>query len=91
MRFWGSALIMNMFTLIGLGVGVAWIYSAVATVAPGLFPASFRGEDRRQPHDRRGRGVVGAWRHAMQRAATGGSGAFELPWEPQAPRQGGGR
>jgi Cu+-exporting ATPase len=33
----------NMFTLIGLGVGVAYGYSLVATVAPGLFPASFRG------------------------------------------------
>jgi Cu+-exporting ATPase len=34
---------LNMFTLIGLGVGVAYAYSVVATVAPGLFPASFRG------------------------------------------------
>src|SRR5437899_7928086 len=36
---------LNMFTLIGLGVGVAYIYSVVATLAPGLFPPSFRGED----------------------------------------------
>jgi P-type Cu+ transporter len=35
---------LNMFTLIGLGVGVAYLYSLVATIAPGLFPASFRGE-----------------------------------------------
>ncbi|HET9767515.1 MAG TPA: copper-translocating P-type ATPase, partial [Thermoanaerobaculia bacterium] len=34
---------LNMFTLIALGVAVAWGYSVVATVAPGLFPASFRG------------------------------------------------
>jgi Cu+-exporting ATPase len=34
---------LNMFTLIGLGVGVAYGYSLVATVAPGIFPASFRG------------------------------------------------
>jgi Cu+-exporting ATPase len=33
---------LNMFTLIGLGVGVAWLYSLVAIVAPGLFPAGFR-------------------------------------------------
>jgi Cu+-exporting ATPase len=33
---------LNMFTLIGLGVSVAYIYSVVATLAPGLFPASFR-------------------------------------------------
>jgi Cu+-exporting ATPase len=32
----------NMFTLIGLGVGVAYAYSVVATVAPALFPPSFR-------------------------------------------------
>ncbi|HEY1780087.1 MAG TPA: heavy metal translocating P-type ATPase [Roseiarcus sp.] len=34
---------LNMFTLIALGVGVAWTYSVVATVAPGLFPSAFRG------------------------------------------------
>ena len=30
----------NMFTLIGLGVGVAWTYSVVAVLFPGIFPAS---------------------------------------------------
>ncbi|MBY6204498.1 cadmium-translocating P-type ATPase [Halomonas denitrificans] len=34
----------NMFTLIALGVSVAYVYSVVAAAAPGLFPASFRGE-----------------------------------------------
>ncbi|MEO6064758.1 MAG: heavy metal translocating P-type ATPase, partial [Lysobacterales bacterium] len=33
---------LNMFTLIAMGVGVAYLYSVVATIAPGLFPASFR-------------------------------------------------
>jgi P-type Cu+ transporter len=33
---------LNMFTLIAMGVGVAWAYSVVATVAPSLFPAAFR-------------------------------------------------
>ena len=33
---------LNMFTLIGLGVAVAYGYSLVAALAPGLFPASFR-------------------------------------------------
>ena len=33
---------LNMFTLIGLGVGVAYGYSLVAVVAPGVFPDSFR-------------------------------------------------
>ncbi len=30
----------NMFTLIAMGVGVAYVYSAVATVAPAIFPPS---------------------------------------------------
>jgi len=34
---------LNMFTLIGLGVGVAYVYSVAATVIPNAFPASFRG------------------------------------------------
>ncbi len=38
---------LNMFTLIGLGVGVAFVYSLVATLAPGIFPASFRGHGGR--------------------------------------------
>ncbi|MGH8090932.1 MAG: heavy metal-binding domain-containing protein, partial [Rudaea sp.] len=32
----------NMYTLIALGTGVAWLYSAVAFVAPGAFPPAFR-------------------------------------------------
>jgi Cu+-exporting ATPase len=32
----------NMYTLIGLGAGVAWLYSAVAFIWPGIFPAGFR-------------------------------------------------
>ncbi len=34
---------LNMFTLIAMGVGVAYAYSLVATLAPGIFPDSFRG------------------------------------------------
>jgi Cu+-exporting ATPase len=36
---------LNMFTLIAVGSGAAWLYSTVATVAPRIFPASFRGAD----------------------------------------------
>ncbi|MEZ0470050.1 heavy metal translocating P-type ATPase [Luteimonas salinilitoris] len=36
----------NMFTLIGIGVGAAFGYSVVATVAPDLFPVSFREHGR---------------------------------------------
>ncbi|MDA0704070.1 MAG: heavy metal translocating P-type ATPase [Proteobacteria bacterium] len=34
---------LNMFTLIAIGTGAAWLYSAVATLAPDLFPAALRG------------------------------------------------
>ncbi len=33
---------LNMFTLIAVGVGSAYVYSAVAVIAPGIFPSSFR-------------------------------------------------
>ena len=36
---------LNMFTLIAIGTGAAWVYSAFAALAPGLFPTSFRGPD----------------------------------------------
>jgi P-type Cu+ transporter len=43
-RFWASLKTrnLNMFTLIGLGVGVAYTYSIVATVAPQMFPETLR-------------------------------------------------
>lgn len=43
---------LNMFTLIALGVGAAYLYSLVATLAPGLFPAVFR-----DPHT----GLIGVY------------------------------
>ncbi|HNP30601.1 MAG TPA: HAD-IC family P-type ATPase, partial [Nitrospirales bacterium] len=45
-RAWASLVnrSLNMFTLIALGTGTAYLYSAVATLAPELFPESFRGE-----------------------------------------------
>ena len=44
-RGWRSVVTrnLNMFTLIGLGVGVSYAFSVVGTAFPGLFPASFRG------------------------------------------------
>jgi Cu+-exporting ATPase len=36
---------LNMFTLIAMGTGVAFAYSVVAALLPGLFPAAFRGPD----------------------------------------------
>jgi Cu+-exporting ATPase len=36
---------LNMFTLIAMGTGVAWVYSVVAVALPGVFPAAFRGSE----------------------------------------------
>jgi Cu+-exporting ATPase len=46
-RGWQSVLTrnLNMFTLIAMGTGVAWVYSVVATVLPAAFPSTFRGHD----------------------------------------------
>lgn len=43
-RFWASLVNRspNMFTLIGLGTGAAYLYSVAATLFPQFFPASFR-------------------------------------------------
>ncbi|HEX2712657.1 MAG TPA: heavy metal translocating P-type ATPase, partial [Candidatus Acidoferrales bacterium] len=44
-RAWASIVNrrLNMFTLIALGTGTAYLYSDVATIFPGIFPAAFRG------------------------------------------------
>jgi Cu+-exporting ATPase len=46
-RFWTSLVNRspNMFTLIGMGTGVAYVYSVIASVAPQIFPASLRTMD----------------------------------------------
>ncbi len=36
---------LNMFTLIAMGTGIAWLFSVIATFAPGIFPDSFRSQD----------------------------------------------
>ncbi len=36
---------LNMFTLIAMGTGVAWVYSVVATLLPDIFPQAFRQHD----------------------------------------------
>lgn len=43
-RGWASVVSrnLNMFTLIAMGTGIAWLYSIVATAAPDIFPAAFR-------------------------------------------------
>jgi Cu+-exporting ATPase len=50
-RAWTSVLTrkLNMFTLIAMGTGVAWLFSVIATLAPGIFPDSFRSMDGTVP------------------------------------------
>ena len=50
-RGWASIVSrrLNMFTLIALGTGVAYVYSLVAALTPGIFPASFRDHDGQVP------------------------------------------
>jgi Cu+-exporting ATPase len=50
-RGWASitARSLNMFTLIAMGTGVAWTYSVLATLLPGLFPAALRASDGAVP------------------------------------------
>jgi len=46
-RAWQSLVTrnLNMFTLIAMGTGIAWLYSVAAIIAPGIFPPTFRGPD----------------------------------------------
>jgi len=67
----------NMFTLIAIGVGAAFLYSLVATLAPGLFPPSFREHGAMVPVYYEAAGVVitlvllGQVLELRARAATG--------------------
>jgi Cu+-exporting ATPase len=68
---------LNMFTLIALGVGAAFLYSLVATCAPGVFPATFRSHGGMVPVYYEAAGVVvtlvllGQVLELRARAATG--------------------
>ena len=56
-RAWSSIVhrSLNMFSLIALGTGSAYLYSVVATTVPGIFPAGFRGPEGRLPSTSRPR------------------------------------
>jgi Cu+-exporting ATPase len=68
---------LNMFTLIAIGVGAAFLYSVVATLAPGIFPATFRTHGSMVPVYYEAAGVVvtlvllGQVLELRARAATG--------------------
>ena len=87
-RGWASVVNrhLNMFTLIALGVGAAYAYSVVATIAPGLFPDSFRMNGR-------GRGLLRAGGgHRRARAARTGAGtARPQPHQRRDPQSAGPR
>jgi Cu+-exporting ATPase len=78
-RGWTSAMTgrLNMFTLISIGVGAAFGYSMLATIAPNLFPPSFRASDGMVPVYYEAAGVVvtlvllGQVLELRARAATG--------------------
>ncbi len=83
----------NMFTLIAIGVGAAFLYSLVATLAPGLFPPSFRAHGMAVPVYYEAAGVVVAFVLLGQvlelraRAATGRAIRALLDLAPKTARR----
>jgi Cu+-exporting ATPase len=94
-RGWASLRIRryNMFTLIAIGVGAAFTYSLVATVAPGLFPPSFRQHGMMVPVYYEAAGVVvtlvllGQVLELRARAATGRAIRALLDLAPKTARR----
>ncbi|MBT3070616.1 heavy metal translocating P-type ATPase [Rhodomicrobium sp. Az07] len=84
---------LNMFTLIAIGTGVAYAYSVVATLAPGLFPAAFRGHDGAVPVYFEAAAVItvlvalGQVLELRARAATGGAIRALLNLAPKQARR----
>ena len=93
---------LNMFTLIAMGTGVAWIYSIIATVAPDIFPAALRNPDGSVPVYFEaaavitvlvllgsGAGTAGAGVHQRRDPGSAGSGAQHCPAHPGGRHRGG--
>jgi Cu+-exporting ATPase len=84
---------LNMFTLIAIGVGAAFLYSLVATLAPGLFPASLRMHGGMVPVYYEAAGVVvalvllGQVLELRARAATGRAIRALLDLAPKTARR----
>ena len=81
-RGWQSVInrTLNMFTLIGLGTGVAYAYSVVATAPPDIFPASFRDPPRRSRCLLRGSG--GGHDPGLDEARAIGVGIYAVLVQP---------
>ena len=94
-RGWTSIITrkLNMFTLIAIGVGAAFVYSLVATFAPGLFPDTFRMHGGMVPVYYEAAGVVvalvllGQVLELRARAATGKAIRALLHLAPKTARQ----
>ncbi len=94
-RGWVSVMTrrLNMFTLISLGVGAAFLYSLVATLAPGLFPPTFRMHGGMVPVYYEATGVVvtlvllGQVLELRARAATGRAIRALLDLAPKTARR----
>jgi len=84
---------LNMFTLIAIGTGVAYAYSVVATLAPGLFPPAFRAHDGAVPVYFEAAAVItvlvalGQVLELRARAATGGAIRALLNLAPKQARR----
>ena len=84
---------LNMFTLVAMGTGVAWAYSVVATVAPGVFPAALRGHDGAVPAYFEAAAVItvlvllGQVLELRARESTGGALRALLDLSPKTARQ----
>ncbi len=94
-RGWVSILTwqLNMFTLVSIGVGAAFLYSLTATLVPSLFPPSLRMQDGRVPVYYEAAGVVvtlvllGQVLELKARAATGQAVRALLDLAPKTARQ----
>ena len=84
---------LNMFTLIGLGVAVAYLYSVVAVAAPSAFPASFRDDDGNVGLYFEAAAVIvtlvllGQWLELRARSRTGGALRALLDLAPKRARR----
>jgi P-type Cu+ transporter len=94
-RGWASVVnrSLNMFSLIALGIGAAYGYSLVATLAPGLFPAGLRQEDDTIPVYYEAAAVItvlvllGQVLELMARERTGGAIRALLDLAPKTARR----
>jgi Cu+-exporting ATPase len=93
-RFWESlkSRHLNMFTLIGLGTGIAYLYSLAGALLPGMFPPEFRTMDGQMPLYFEAAAVivtlvlVGQVLELRARALTGGAIRALLDLAPQTAR-----